>query len=347
MTTTIDMLTWARKEASQNEVVAMFWGKLCDAVNVPASASAGRVYHEISTYGANTIATMFRGGEGVAYGEVAYEVCETLRGWFQDAPYNKGDVPACERFVLCKMGLKEEDLRAMASAVSGAREVSRNVEDQTPASAAALAMDGVEKLVMARLVQTCGQQVAAQLTDRAVGIIAQRLAAAAVNEVSKEVAAQIARVVAEEVAAAVGKTVVEQCGQATAQQVVRRIGQTAVEQAIEAAAKKAAQKAAEKAFARLAQKIGVEAAKKAAAQAARKAAEKAAVEAAKKAAQQAARKAAEQAVAIAVQVLGVVMIAWTIYDLAGPAKRVTIPAVTFVALLRRLHNEAAHPGVCT
>lgn len=240
------LLAWAHVAAADDEIVAMFWNQLREAVNVPPGGTPAEVFRELSTYGGNTIANAWRGA-GVPYAEVAYDVAEALRGAFKERPFTKEDVRASEAYVLKKMEVKEEDLAAICAAIGGR---------------------AVEEAVNAEVTRLGG--------------------AAVVRGVSGEVA----------------KVAVAKVG-----------GHLAAE-----AAKKAA----------------AEAAKKAAAEAAKKAAKKAAVEAAKKAAQKAAEATAQRVLAGIVGALNVIMIAWTVIDLAGPARRVTIPAVTYVALLRKM-----------
>lgn len=231
------VLEWA--SSCPDETVRMFWQKLCEAVNEPETASASRVYAELRAYGGNTIANMFR-GEGVPYAEVAFDVASTLNGMFSADPFREGDVEACERFVLKKMEVKDDDLRAMCAGID----------------------DG-----------------------------------------------------------GVGPAVRAQAGFAASV--------AAAEAAAYQAARFAAQEAAKRAAAEAAKAAG----KKAAAQAAKAAA--------RKAAQAAAQQVAKQVLARVLAALNVALLALTVIDLAGPAKRVTIPAVTYVALLRKIYEGIA------
>lgn len=64
-------------------------------------------------------------------------------------------------------------------------------------------------------------------------------------------------------------------------------------------------------------------------------------EMAKRAAILVANQAAKQMAATMLRSISVILGLWVVVDITGPAKRVTIPAVTYVALLRRLHEVAA------
>lgn len=70
------------------------------------------------------------------------------------------------------------------------------------------------------------------------------------------------------------------------------------------------------------------------------AAKKAASKAAKKAAERAAAEMAKQVTARILLGLNVVMVGWAVVSVAGPATRVTIPGVTYVALLRKMYARA-------
>ncbi len=101
--------------------------------------------------------------------------------------------------------------------------------------------------------------------------------------------------------------------------------------AVKRAVAKEAQKATGKAAA-----YGV--GRRVAAEAGKRVAARAATEAGKKVAQKVAVQVATRIVAA----LNVAFAVWTVVDLAGPAMRVTIPGVTYVALLRRLHEGATN-----
>jgi uncharacterized protein YaaW (UPF0174 family) len=68
-----------------------------------------------------------------------------------------------------------------------------------------------------------------------------------------------------------------------------------------------------------------------------------ATRAAREAGKRVAVKVAQQVAARIVAALNVLLAAWTVIDLAGPAMRVTIPAVTYVAILRKLHAAGMEP----
>ena len=217
---TLEVLEWARATAKQDDTVRLFWSKLCDAVSEPESASAGKVLAELGEYGGSTIVNIFR-GSGVEYPEVATDVAEALDGWFGDGAFTPGDIYSCESFVLEKMEVDAESMKALCEAVRGAT---------------------IERAIVAEASKATAKVAAYGVARRVAQEAAKRLAARAAAETGKRVAQKVAA------------------------QVVARI----------------------------------------------------------------------------VAALNIAFAAWAVVDLAGPASRVTIPGVTYVALLRRLHEGATN-----
>lgn len=100
--------------------------------------------------------------------------------------------------------------------------------------------------------------------------------------------------------------------------------------------------AAEAAAAQATKAAGQQVVKSAATEVAKATGKKAAEAAAKKAAQEAAKQASLQVAKRVIGAVNILFAAWTLIDLAGPAKRVTIPAVTYIALLRQLRIRTLH-----
>lgn len=223
---TLEVLHWARDRAESCETTQTFWSKLCKAVKQDPNAEANLVLRELRLDGSNTLLRPFR-DEPVPYAEVAYDVAHALsplRGWggFTPEP-RKGDVDACERFVLHRMDISTDDLEALCQAISD------KGWEQTFTSESA-------KLGGAAGTRFLGEKVAAE--------VGKRLAQKAAQEAGKRA----------------GQKVAEQ----TAKSVVSRI----------------------------------------------------------------------------LMGLNLALAAYTVVDLAGPALRKTIPGVTYIALLRKLHLRA-------
>ncbi len=231
---TIQVLQWARGAAATNDIVAMFWERLCDAVNEPATASVSKVYAELRAYGGNSIANFFR-GDGVPYPEVAYDVAEALRPSLDDRVYRENDIESCEAYVLSRMEVKDDDIRRIAAGVNGKGE------------------------------------------DEALGAHLKELG---------------------------GGVAVRGAGVVVAQQAAKAVGAAAAERAMAEAGKQVAKKAAQKA------------------------------------AEQAAREVAKQVLARLITGLNIFFAAWTLFSIAGPARRVIIPGVTYLALLRKLYRSS-------
>ena len=87
-----------------------------------------------------------------------------------------------------------------------------------------------------------------------------------------------------------------------------------------------------------AERVSQETARKAAAAAARSAARRGT----ERTAELAAKHTLRHTLARLVVPLGTVWAAWTVVDIAGPAFRKTMPAVTYIALLRRLQAASSN-----
>ena len=219
MKDTLEVLRWARKTALEDEIVDMFWSKLCKAVREPKTASAGRVISEIGAYGGNTIVNVFRTSGGRSYDKVAYDVAKTFQPRAVPRQFSRKNTESCERFVLRVMGVRESELSDLRDALK-AKRVSSIVKTQR-------------------------------------------------NGAAKEVAKATARSAATQAAKMVAA----------------------------AAAKRALTRTAEESTKLVARQVFLQ----------------------------------------TIRALSAILLVWGVVDVAGPAKRVTIPAVTWVALLRKLH----------
>lgn len=239
----LQLLTWAREHRT-DEVVRSFWRPLCSVLGLETTAAPEEVLQRLRLSGGNTLVNLVR-RDGVRYTEIAFDVACRLRGLLRRTPFVRGDVAACERFVLSAMGVNEQDL----------------------------------------------SQLQRTFVDR-------------VDDVS--------------VAARTRAMVID----------------TTVQEAIKAAARKVEEKAGLTAAGELSRQTVQQTGKKAASAAGRAVAR----QTAKKASEEVARHAMRLAVSRALTSVHVALWAWTIVDLAGPAYRKTIPAVTYIAMLRRLHQ---------
>jgi uncharacterized protein YaaW (UPF0174 family) len=235
------LLSWAR-EHRRDEVVRSFWRPLCSVLGLKTTAGPEEVLRRLRLSGGNTLVNLVR-RDGVCYAEIAYDVACRLRGLLRRSLFTRGDVAACERFVLSEMGVTEQNLSQLQ------RTFGDRVDDVS---------------------------FEAQVRDMVIDAAAKEAIKEGLRAVEKKV----------------GLTATGELGR----------------QAIQQTGKKAAS-AAGRAVAR---------------------------QAARKASEDVARYALRLAVSRALISVHVALWAWTVVDLAGPAYRKTIPAVTYIALLRRL-----------
>ena len=116
---TLEVIKWAKSTSVENEVVCEFWHKLCEAVNEKPSASAEKIYSEIRLYGSSTALKPIR-PNGVKYLEVAADVADKLAGWafWQKSPYGYKTIENCEKFILEKMDISNENIEDLGKSVS-------------------------------------------------------------------------------------------------------------------------------------------------------------------------------------------------------------------------------------
>ncbi len=154
---TMQVLQWAQKAANKSETVAMFWNKLCSAVREPVGAGASKVHSELRRYGGNTIANSFR-GHGVPYSEVAYDVADVLRPFRGEREYEKNDVDSCEKFVLEKMGIKDDDIKLIAKGIDS-EGTSKAVKAQLKKAGELGVVGGVGAVIAQQLAKVVARQV--------------------------------------------------------------------------------------------------------------------------------------------------------------------------------------------
>ena len=241
MTAEHEILSWAR-EQRDDEMVGSLWRRLCRVLNVHAEADADDVLFVLGCWGGNSFANVVR-RRGVPYAEVAYDVARQLKRLFRPAGFARGDVIACERFVLRQLDVDEEDIETLCRA----------------------ARQRAEGMALVSCAKTAVAGVAVDTTGKALGIGAARVAS---------------QVVAKRVTQETGMRAAAAATKATAQRSARRAAELATTQAL------------------------------------------------------------KQTLARLLIPLNALWATWALVDLAGPAFRKTIPAVTYVALLRRLHHAA-------
>ena len=239
---TLSVLNWAYDYGKKNDVVKLFWDKLCDTLGMPATSTGYDILSEARSYGGNTFVNVIR-GEGVPYVEMAYDVAGVLRPTFKwSKDYQKGDLVSIERYVLKQMEISDDDVTKISKAIKS--ETNDIITDNT-------AKRGVSAFVVEFTAYSIGKKLGSETAN----VVLKKAAEAAATKAAKKTA--------------------------------------------EAAAKKAAGKAAEIA----------------------------------------AKQVAKQVLAKVIAALNIVFLAWAVVDIAGPAMRKTIPSVTYIALLRQIHQN--------
>lgn len=161
---TLDVIRWAKNEANKNEVVKTFWNELCKAVNQENMAKADAIYSELRLYGSNTALKPTR-PEGVAYHEVAKDVADKLAPMFSSSPYGYETIDACERYVLEKMDISEDDIAKICSSATNASELGAGT-------------DAAGKTIGAVVVSALAAQIARMIATRIAANVAGGVIAA-------------------------------------------------------------------------------------------------------------------------------------------------------------------------
>ncbi|WP_153145311.1 YaaW family protein [Dechloromonas sp. H13] len=119
---TLTVIRWAHRNADSNEVVKLFWEKLCDAVNQKSNATADKIYAELRLYGSNSL-RQFDRPEGVTYHEVAKDVADKLAPLLKSSPYGYETIEACERYVLEKMDIRASEIEKICAGIGSEGEI--------------------------------------------------------------------------------------------------------------------------------------------------------------------------------------------------------------------------------
>lgn len=200
MSETLNLLAWVSR--SSNDVVKMFFGKLCETNGYSDNVSAKDLYSEIKLNGGNTFVNLFR-GDGVEYKALTYDVAEALRGFFEDRPYNESNLDTIERYILQKMEVSDEMISNLCDAINSDA-TKDTVKDQA------------QKVIVKGVAYVAGVKVAEKAAESA--------AQQALKEALKKKAGQeVAKKAAKEAAKRAAKKAAESAAQKVAEQVLARI----------------------------------------------------------------------------------------------------------------------------
>lgn len=180
---TLDVLEWAKEGSTEQEVVGIFWNKLCETLKLSEHSDAKEVLETLRLDGGNTLVNFFR-DEGVAYSEVVFDVAKTLKPVFEEAAFRKNDVTSCEKYVLRRMEVNEDEIQALCDGVR-----KKGVDDAVKAE---LQKAGV-KATAATVAVVATRQVTAQLAKQVTKTAARKVAQAAAKQATKEVAKTVVK----------------------------------------------------------------------------------------------------------------------------------------------------------
>jgi hypothetical protein len=177
------VLIWAARAQKRDDTVREFWNALCDRFDISTTATGERVFQLLCKAGSHShdVAHIFRGNP-VRYSKVCWYIAEKLRPIFGDAESTKEDILACEKYVLKKMKISEDDLEMLCLAIRDRAESEPNDEGAAKATRNA-AVEGVS-VYAARM----ATMVAA---EKAMAEASKKVAAEVENQAAKLVLAGI------------------------------------------------------------------------------------------------------------------------------------------------------------
>ena len=110
------VLDWAARTQERDDTVREIWKALCDRFDVDTTATGEGVLRLLRKAGSHDVADVFR-DEPAPYSEVCWYIAEKLHPMFGDAGCTEKDILACERYVLKRMEISEDDLETLCSAM--------------------------------------------------------------------------------------------------------------------------------------------------------------------------------------------------------------------------------------
>ena len=113
---TEQVLTWAAQAQERDDTVREIWKALCDRFDVSTTATGEGVLRLLRKAGSLDVADTFH-DEPVPYSVVCWYIAEKLRPVSDDAECMEEDILACEKFVLRRMEISEDDLETLCSAI--------------------------------------------------------------------------------------------------------------------------------------------------------------------------------------------------------------------------------------
>jgi hypothetical protein len=110
------VLNWAALAQEGDDTVREFWKSLCDLFDVRPTVTGQGILELLRTAGSHDVADISR-DEPVPYSEVCRHIAEKFRPLPEDAECPKEDILSCERYILKRMEISEDDLETLSSAM--------------------------------------------------------------------------------------------------------------------------------------------------------------------------------------------------------------------------------------
>jgi hypothetical protein len=178
---TEQVLTWAAQAQERDDTVREIWKALCDRFDVSTTATGEGVLRLLRKAGSPEIADIFR-DEPAHYPEVCWCIAEKLRSMFDDAECTEEDILVCEKYVLERMGIPEDGIGTLCSAIRD-RGKSEAKEEGAAKTIRIAAVEGVA-VSAARMARK-------EAAEKAMHEASKKVAAEVENQVAKLVLAEI------------------------------------------------------------------------------------------------------------------------------------------------------------
>jgi hypothetical protein len=170
------VLIWAARAQKRNDTVREFWKALCDQFDISTTATGERVFQLLCKAGSHDVAHMFR-GDPVGYSKVCRYIAKKLRPIIDDAESTKQDILACEKYVLKKLKISEDDLEMLCLAIRDRAESEPN--DVAARASRNAAVEGVSasaarmatKVAAEKALAEASKKVAAEVENQAAKLV--------------------------------------------------------------------------------------------------------------------------------------------------------------------------------
>ena len=170
------VLDWAARAQARDDTVREIWNALCDRFDVSTTTTGEGVLQLLRKAGSPDVADVFR-DEPAPYPEVCRYIAEKLRSIFDDAEDTVEDILACEKYMLKRMEISEDDLETLCSAIrdrsmseaneAGAAETRNAVMEGV--AAAAVRMDPKE--AAGKAMSEASKKVAAEVENQVANLV--------------------------------------------------------------------------------------------------------------------------------------------------------------------------------